>query len=251
MDLRRLAEPFPPQDIAWRVSQADAGSGGIYCKVLAYITARAIQDRLDEVAGPGNWRNEPLTVHEVRPGVLAMQVGISIKIGDEWVTKYDVAESTKVEPAKGGFSGAMKRAGSQWGIGRYLYHLTEAFAEVSQTGGKGWKYAKLKSGEKYYWKPPQLPAWALPKDGTEDAPVSVTQKELNTLKADWRAKCAPGEKNRQALLVGFETFVTSVVGEFPMADPAFWTAEIVRQCRERLAKDNGVPGVSDDVPFGK
>ena len=132
--------------------------------VLAYITARAIQSRLDEVCGPENWCNTPASIVEVRPGITAFQEGISINIGnDEWVTKYDVCEPTHIEPAKGGFSGAMKRAGAQWGIGRYLYHLSETFAEVSDKGGKGWEYAKLpKDGGSYYWKPPSLPAWALP-----------------------------------------------------------------------------------------
>lgn len=101
-DLARLADPFPAEDIEWRVSRAGMGKSGTFCRVLAYITARAIQSRLDEVCGPENWRNEPLTVHELRPGVVAMQVGIAIRVGDEWLTKYDVAEPSNVEPAKGG-----------------------------------------------------------------------------------------------------------------------------------------------------
>jgi len=122
IDLSRLALPFEESDVEWRVSRAWMKNSKIYCTVLAYCTARAIQKRLDEVCGPANWRNEKMTVHELR-GPIAIEVGISIRINGEWVTKYDVADPTQIEPVKGGFSGAMKRAGAQWGIGRYLYML--------------------------------------------------------------------------------------------------------------------------------
>ena len=147
IDLSKLAEPFDRDDIEWRVSRAGRSNGKVFCRILCYITARAIQQRLDDVCGPTNWRNEPLTVHEAGQRTFAFQTGISIRIGDEWVTKWDVAEPTQIEAAKGGFSGAMKRAGAQWGIGRYLYHLDETFAEVSESGGKGWTYADLPNGE--------------------------------------------------------------------------------------------------------
>ena len=73
-----------------------------------------------------------MVMHEFRTGPIAIEVGISIRINGEWITKYDVSDPTQIEPVKGGFSGAMKRAGAQWGIGRYLYQLQETFAEVSE-----------------------------------------------------------------------------------------------------------------------
>lgn len=252
-DLKKLAEPFPAGDIEWRVARAGVDKKEkVYCMVLAYITARAISNRLDEVVGPENWCNTPLQVNEVRVGVWAMQVGISILVGDRWVTKYDVSESTNIEPAKGGFSGAMKRAGAQWGIGRYLYHLSETFAETSEHGGKGWEYARLpekQGGGSYYWKPPILPAWALPPETETEKPVGDTQ--VNALKNAWRMKFAATEKNRQALATGFTTFVHSVVGEFPIGDLSCWTQQIVDECRKRIdsTKDGG-KGPSSDVPFG-
>ena len=131
IDLTKLADPFPLEDIEWRVSRSGRGGNGIFCMTLAYITARAIQKRLDDVCGPENWRNEEPRMLDVN-GKTAFAVGISIRIGEEWVTKWDVADPTNIEPAKGGFSGAMKRAGAHWGIGRYLYYLDETFAEAFQ-----------------------------------------------------------------------------------------------------------------------
>jgi len=246
--LHRLSEPFPAEDIEWRVSRAGTSKKGTYCNVLAYITARAIQSRLDEVCGPENWRNEPLTVFELRPGVLAMQVGISIRIGGEWVTKWDVSEPTQVEPAKGGFSGAMKRAGAQWGVGRYLYHLDEAFAEISESGGKGWNYAKLpekSGGGVYYWKPPILPSWALPKESEQ----AVSLKELTALKKAWKDKFLPNSKNPSELLEGFSRFAHSICGEFPVSNPECWIREWLEKCQKQIASSAEPGSISADVPF--
>jgi hypothetical protein len=176
-------------------------------------------------------------------------VGISVRINDEWVTKWDVSEPTQVEPVKGGFSGATKRAGAQWGIGRYLYHLDETFAEVSEKGGKGWNYARLpekSGGGVYHWKPPKLPAWALPKEPEYE----VSKKELNQLKTDWRAKFAEDVTSAADLREGFSRFIESVVGEFPAADHTCWTQDALTDCYVRIqSAEDGSDGVASDVPF--
>lgn len=218
--------------------------------VLAYITARAIANRLDAVCGPAGWCNTPLNVKELRPGIMAMEVGISILVDGQWVTKYDVSEPTHIEPAKGGFSGAMKRSGQQWGIGRYLYLLDETFAETSENGGKGWEYARLpekQGGGTYYWKPPQLPAWALPVESDSEKPV--TDKQVTQLKTRWMQKFAPKEKNRQILATGFTQWVFSIVGEFPVDEPACWTQQILSDCERRLLTTTDAKGPSSDVVF--
>ncbi|MCP5002531.1 MAG: hypothetical protein GY941_01065, partial [Planctomycetes bacterium] len=63
---------------------------------------------------------------------------ISIKIGDEWVTKSDGAGDTKVEAEKGSISDAFKRAAVKWGIGRYLYSLDAVWCpcETYERNGK-------------------------------------------------------------------------------------------------------------------
>lgn len=250
MDLRKLGEPFPAGDIEWRVARAGINKRNEpFCMVLAYITARAIANRLDDVVGPANWCNTPMTVTEMRVNVYAVQVGISINVEGQWVTKYDVSEPTQIEPAKGGFSGAMKRAGSQWGIGRYLYHLSETFAETSETGGKGWEYARLpekQGGGNYYWKQPQLPAWALPPEGEKPIDAAL----VNRLKSEWKAKLAATETNRQTLATGFQTWVFSIVGEFPLDDPTKWTQQIMEDCSKLLsATAKGGKGPTPDVHF--
>jgi len=254
-DLRTLSEPFALEDIEWRVSRSGTGKQGVFCMVLAYCTARAIQKRLDDVVGPEHWRLETPQILTVN-GKSAFACGLSIRCSDwdEWVTKWDVAEPTNVEPAKGGWSGAMKRAGAQWGIGRYLYYLDETFAEVSESQPigahrQGWTYAKLSDkhgGGAYYWKAPGLPAWALPKDPEHE----IAEAELTALKKDWRAKFAADVKSPKDLREGFSRFVGSVAGEFPNSDFTCWTRDALEKCAKRIVDTTDPNGVSSDVPFG-
>jgi hypothetical protein len=246
IDLSRLSEPFPADDIEWRVSRAGVSRGKVWCFVLAYLTARAIQERLDAVCGPENWRLEEPRILDVG-GKPAFACGISIRVGDEWVTKWDVSEPTSVEPAKGGWSGAMKRAGAQWGIGRYLYHLTEHFADVAdeepERGDKAnWNYAKIKQdGTVYYWRAPRLPGWALPKEH----PVSANA--LSSLKHEWRDKFYP--EGKEVPEGAFTAFVHKHCGEFPVADNTCWRIEALETCQEVIRKTTDPSGPDSDVPF--
>ena len=154
-----LQAPFPASDIEWRAQRVGMANGKPWAFVLAYVTNRAIQSRLDEVFGAGMWQNN---IREWRDK--STICGISVKMGDEWVTKWDGADETDIEATKGGISDAMKRAAVQWGIGRYLYKLDANFAECTMERQRGpeWHQAKTSDGTIFYWKTPALPAWALP-----------------------------------------------------------------------------------------
>lgn len=185
MDLDKLKEPFPAKDIEWRIQQAGSTKDGkAWAKVLAYVTNRAIMNRLDDVCGQGNWKNE---YREWIGG--SVLCGLSIKQDGEWVTKWDGADLTDFEATKGGLSGAMKRAAVQWGIGRYLYNLDSYFANVHD---KGIHYQPAdKKNNKYpafKWDEPDLPVWALPEgsDGVKEK-ESILRKclSIEELKTVW------------------------------------------------------------------
>lgn len=253
--LRLLAEPFPVADVEFRVSRAWDGDNGVECRVLAYITARAISQRLDDVVGPGNWQNTAAQVIEMRHGIIGVQLGISILVNGVWVTKWDIAEQTEFEPVKGAYSGAMKRAGQQWGIGRYLWGLDETRAETSREGkGPEWNWARLKKddgGRAYFWKAPKLPQWAIPID--LDVEESVSKETLADLRRRWRIKFHPGETNRQLLWDNFHKFVTSTqhVGQINVDDPGCWTSNMVKLVAKRITDEVVGYGISSDVKFGK
>lgn len=158
-NLDLLDNPFKPSDIEWRVQQCGVSNGKPWAMVLAYVTNRAIMARMDLVFGKLGWQNE----YKSAPngGILC---GLSVKVGDEWVTKWDGAENTQVEAVKGGLSGSMKRTAVQWGIGRYLYNLEAGFAKCNLAKLPKWNKAYHKETKtNFYWETPQLPKWALPK----------------------------------------------------------------------------------------
>ncbi len=157
-----LKKPFPLKDMEWKIQSAGMSvNKKMWALVLTYITARAIQDRLDEVIGAENWKNEFTAAPQ--GGVLC---GISLKLNGEWVTKWNGAENTDIEGVKGGLSGAEKRTASEWGIGRYLYALDTCFAEIAEDGiFQGSWVNKKNNNERVYfkWNPPvdKIPDWAL------------------------------------------------------------------------------------------
>lgn len=174
IDFTKLATPFNEKDVEWRLQSCGSSSKGFWGICLAYITNRAIQQRLDDVCGPENWKNEFAT--GPNGGILC---GLSIRCNGEWVTKWDGAENTQVEAVKGGLSDSMKRAAVQWGIGRYLYSLDENWADVKENG----KYrGRTKDGKDFKWNPPKLPSWALPKSTVKDSPEFIAiRKEVMQL----------------------------------------------------------------------
>lgn len=165
----RLKEPFPADEIEWRIGRSGIKSGGeVWATCLAYVTARAIQNRLDEVFGVGGWKNE------YRPGPAG---GVVCRIyfrddSGEWVWREDGSGDmeanrglSETEASKGTLSAALKRAGSALGIGRYLYELEEDFARVHEKGRfRGEAKGEGSERVRFKWDPPALPAWAVPPD---------------------------------------------------------------------------------------
>ena len=155
----QLKEPFAPADIEWRIQNSGIANGKHWAMVLAYVTNRAIMDRLDEVFGIEGWSNE----YKDAPGG-----GILCGITAASITKWDGADKTNIEPTKGGLSNSMKRCAVQWGIGRYLYNLEANFvtmADVKPTNMEGYGiFYDKDSKRRLYWKHPSLPAWATPSE---------------------------------------------------------------------------------------
>ena len=135
MNLQNLHAPFPPNEIEWRVGSTNRDkSSGL---ALAYLTARHVMERLDEVCGPENWQDR-YEFHGKRTVCY-----LSIRIGDQWVTKADGAGDSDVEAEKGAISDALKRAAVKWGIGRYLYSLGNTWVDLEEAG----RSVRIKKGE--------------------------------------------------------------------------------------------------------
>ena len=134
--IEQLKAPFDPQVISWRVGPTTKDKKkGI---ALAYVDARDVMKRLDDVCGD-LWACR-------YPFMGCCEVGV--KTGDEWVWRSNGAGTTDIEADKGQYSDAFKRAAVLWGVARYLYYLPNVWCELDQ-------YKKIIT-------PPALPKWALP-----------------------------------------------------------------------------------------
>lgn len=126
MNIKKLKEPFPIERISWRVGATNKEkTSGI---ALAYIDARDVMERLDEVCGPENWQ---VKYSHANSKTIAE---IGIKIDGEWIWKANGAGDTQVEAEKGAISDAMKRAAVCWGIGRYLYDVPNVWVDLEPQG---------------------------------------------------------------------------------------------------------------------
>lgn len=136
-----LAMPFAPEDLEWRLQRTFEYKSETKGIAVAYVTNRAIMGRLDDVVGPENWYNDFKPWHGAN-GKEAQLCGIAIYYeGRGFLTKWDGAEDSDIEPIKGGLSDSMKRAAVQWGIGRVLYNMGTVIVEVEQRG-KSWSIKK-------------------------------------------------------------------------------------------------------------
>lgn len=135
-----LAAPTPPEEIKQRQGnrQHDGdcrkqhGACQLPHRMLDYVDARFVMDRLDEI-GAENWQDQ-----FVDRGEGSVRAGIGILVEGEWVWKWDVGAASDIEPEKGAYSEAFKRAGVKWGIARDLYgHATTQGRAGSPTGSSG------------------------------------------------------------------------------------------------------------------
>lgn len=91
-------------------------------RTFRYITARVAMNRLDEILGGDNWKDE---YTETEKG-LKCRLWFRVPGTEEWIWKEDGGASAGMQEAdndeKSAYSDAFKRAAVKLGIGRYLYN---------------------------------------------------------------------------------------------------------------------------------
>jgi len=172
-----IKRPFSADALEWRIQRSGIKNDKAWAIVVPYITARAVHDRLDEAFDPWRWRTE-FRAMEIPGG----ESGVICRLwyrnpeSDQWDWKENGADQSDIEAFKGGISDSEKRAFEELGGGRYLYALSEMFAETASTSSaKCPFYAKTKEGTVFYWGPPMLPDWAI---AGVRAAVQETSKEV-------------------------------------------------------------------------
>lgn len=175
-----LEAPFPEKDIEWRVQRVVKVGDTHKAIMLAYLTSRAVMQRLDDVFGVFGWQDE----YE-RWGENGVKCTISVRdpVTHEWVRKVDGADDTDIEATKGGFSNSLKRACVKLGIGRYLYNLDEAWCDIHdrKPQGDAVYINDKRAGVTGYVARPKLPDWALPAEGGYIEPKGITNISISSV----------------------------------------------------------------------
>lgn len=124
----KLKAPFDPALVHWRVGSTNKDkTKGL---ALAYLDARDIQERLDDVLGPENWEDR---YKQAGSSIICeLRIRIETAHGLEWITKSDGSGESDIEGSKGAISGALKRAAVKFGIGRYLYYTPDFWRPLEQ-----------------------------------------------------------------------------------------------------------------------
>jgi hypothetical protein len=122
-----LSIPFSVGAIGWKIQKGlnkDEKTGKpTRAIVVAFIDARDVMERLDQVVGAENW-SDAYTLVEA-PGT---RLSVECRLTVCGITKADVGTGTKNSRddngdnlAKGAYSDALKRAAVKFGVGRFLY----------------------------------------------------------------------------------------------------------------------------------
>src|SRR5829696_5208003 len=146
-----LSAPFEPKEIKFKPQMVKNNRA----LAMAYIDARLIQDRLDEVLGVENWQDK----YDILPDGSVM-CRLRVRLGGRWITKSDVGSPSEQpdggDRLKAAFSDALKRAAVKFGVGRYLYRLPAQWVDYDPV-------------KKQIVQVPQMPAFAIPKGKAQPA----------------------------------------------------------------------------------
>lgn len=132
---KRLQAPFPAHLVSWKPQAFNKDHSRVV--MVAYVDARAVQDRLDGVC-PNDWHFEVQPVE----GLPAVRGSLTV-LG---VTRADMGQGNDYRTAT---DDALKRCAVHFGIGRYLHDLPKTWVD--------WDIDRSEPRVM-----PELPEWARP-----------------------------------------------------------------------------------------
>jgi len=135
-----LAKQMPYK---WRVQSFSKQKPQATC--VAYIDARDVMDRLDDVCEYG-WER----LHTEFKGHLYSGVAIVMPDGTK-LTRWDCGVESNTDAEKGEASDSFKRAAVNWGIGRFLYDMGMQYIPANEVkNGNNYPYCVDANGKKIY-----------------------------------------------------------------------------------------------------
>lgn len=229
---QQLALPFDPTEIKFKPSVVS----GNRALAIAYVDARVVQDRLDEVLGIDGWQDE----YTIKDGDNVV-CKLSCKIEGEWISKMDVGGPSEQpdggDRMKSAFSDALKRTAVKFGVGRFLYRLPAQWVDYD-------------TSKRCFVKPPKLPAdlyapqVATPVKPAPEKPKTTVHKHAATgeefrrglyaydAKLAQQGVCQPGELVQYVLAEGMESGLPENLD--------LWNAETIAAAREMTQRFEAV-----------
>lgn len=129
----KLRQPFEDSALKWKVqTNPKEGEGDMFALCVAYIDARDVAARLNEVVGI-NWESNFGDIISFTDGKKT-EYGVRCHLTVLGHTRTDIGTLPATEPLKGGYSDALKRAAVQFGIAAYVYAFPTVKAEVQKFG---------------------------------------------------------------------------------------------------------------------
>ncbi len=127
--VKALAAPFEEGLVKYRAGAVS--KDGTRALALAYVDARVVMARLDEVMGVQAWSDH----YDFLPDGTCVCT-LSLRLGTEWVSKMDVGGQSEQpdegDRRKASVSEALKRAAVKFGVARYLYSLPNQWVDYDK-----------------------------------------------------------------------------------------------------------------------
>lgn len=224
-DATVLRQSFPLAELEWKVQTSGMRENRIWARIVPYVTARAIIDRLDEGFGAFEYSIEfSVLATEKYQGLKCRIVAIT---ENGPIAREDVCElgggQGDIDQMKTAASGALKRAAVHFGIGAYLYHSPDFYAVIGEKGQypnrASHKVKGTDTRHDYSWDlPAEVYQWA------GEAPPSTTPKPSQQATQPPPAWVAPAKQATPAptggaLMPGKDTFWggwgTKPIGDVP------------------------------------
>lgn len=240
--MQALSAPFEPTAVKFK----PAVVSGNRALALAYVDARVIQDRLDEVLGVNGWQDDYECLAD---GSVVCR--LRLRLGDEWVTKVDVGSPSEQPDSgdrlKAAFSDALKRAAVKFGLGRYLYRLPQQWVDYDPQRKQFVRTPTLETEVSRPRTNPREAAAAAPRLASHSLPADGTELQRRLYDYDARlareGMCKPGDLVRYVVREGKAAGYD--------ADLAAWSGDAMKFAVERTrAFENATrrkPSATKDV----
>lgn len=241
--LAALEEPFPPHMVKWRPGKTFAAKGGgKRCIALAYIDARDVINRFNEVVGAHRWYERFRAYGQIVICSIAVDLFNDAEASPRhrWPAREDGAGMTQVAAEKGGLSSARKRAAAIWGVGLYLYRLGVTYAAYDERKKRIPDAELFRLGQ-------ELPEWAKP--GGSKEPSREEAAERAATQREDRHESTPAD---DAAAAAIDEFAERALSEHP-AKPLTLPqrrdlAKSIELSVEAITRIYGVQGFEFDGP---